>query len=111
MWDVVKSNGISNKGKNVWVYETAHKVFSGVELDNPEDARKYGLDLKRLLLEKYAHFRHIGPYRLIRQAGLSMIEEVESRGYKIQGLSIEIYGHWTGSEATSETELFMSVYP
>ena len=65
---------------------------------------------KMLRLEKYAYFKHIGPYRLIRHAGQSMMEELRKCGLNIQGPSIEIYGHWTGNPATSETELIMSVH-
>lgn len=37
MWEFVKANNLKNKGKNIWVYDVANKVFAGVELDNPSD--------------------------------------------------------------------------
>jgi hypothetical protein len=41
MWEVVKANGLKNKGKNIWVYGDADKVFAGVELDNSFDDNNY----------------------------------------------------------------------
>ncbi len=36
-WEMVKANGIKNRGKNIWVYNVAHKVFAGAELENSSD--------------------------------------------------------------------------
>src|SRR5665811_446601 len=65
MWQAVKSNNLSNKGLNIWIYEPNEKVFAGVELDGSPDqnigpvsythlrAHETVLDLVcRLLLEK-----------------------------------------------------------
>lgn len=60
MWQVVKANGIKNKGRNIWVYETDHKVFAGVELENHVDGNKFGLEKMTINLDKYAYFRHVG---------------------------------------------------
>src|SRR5689334_11948589 len=70
MWDVVKSNNIKNKGKNIWVYELEHKVFAGVELEHASGVG--GLESKRITLERYAYFKHIGPYNRIKQSGQEM---------------------------------------
>jgi len=108
MWQVVKSNGIKNKGLNVWVYEAGDKVFAGVEL---EDGYQYNtsLELKNILLEKYAYYKHIGPYNLIKQAGQNMTAELKRLGVETSLPYIEIYGHWTDDETKSETELLMSL--
>jgi hypothetical protein len=34
MWQVIKSNGLENKGNNIWIYEKEHTVFAGFELYN-----------------------------------------------------------------------------
>jgi hypothetical protein len=70
MWQIVKSNGLKNKGMNIWVYEPGEKVFAGVELD--DTYQHTGLEQKNIHLEKYAYYKHIGPYNLIRQAGQNM---------------------------------------
>lgn len=107
MWELVKAKGIKNKGKNIWVYESAERVFAGVELDEPANGNTYGLEEKKMELNKYAYYKHVGPYKLIKQAGQSMKDELTKQGYQIIPPYIEIYGHWTGDESTSETELLM----
>ena len=108
MWQIVKSKGIKNKGLNIWVYEPGETVFAGVELDNiPE--HDTGLEQKSITLTKYAYYKHIGPYNLIKQVGLNMQNELKSKGFETCLPYIEIYGHWTSDETKSETELFMSL--
>lgn len=106
MWQIVKSNKLKNKGLNIWVYEKDERVFAGVELDNVliEDT---GLEQKNIVLLKYARYKHIGSYHLIKQAGQNMSAELKSRGYEIILPYIEIYGHWMNDETKLETELLM----
>ena len=108
MWHLVKEKGIKNKGKNIWVYEPKEMVFAGVELDEPKEEGT-GLEQKTIHLPKYAYYKHIGPYNLIKQSGQKMIEELKQKGIEIGDIYIEIYGHWTGDETKSETELIMSL--
>jgi len=109
MWEVVKAQGLKNKGLNIWVYETANKVFAGVELENPADDYMYGLQKKKIILEKYAYYKHIGPYNLIKQKGQDMTNQLTIEGYEVTLPYIEIYGHWTNDETKLETELLMSL--
>jgi hypothetical protein len=108
MWSAVKSNNLKNKGINIWIYELNAMVFAGVELDEvPPDS--VGLEQKSITLTKYAYYKHVGSYSLIKQAGAKMQNELKSRGLETCLPHIEIYGHWTGDETTSETELFVSL--
>ena len=106
MWQVVKSNKLNNKGLNIWVYEPNEKVFAGVELNEVPD-QGTGLEQKNINLLKYAYYKHIGPYHLIKQAGQSMTDELKRKGYEIILPYIEIYGHWTNDETKLETDLLM----
>ena len=108
MWQTVKSNNLKNKGLNIWVYEQDQRVFAGVELydiPNPDT----GLELKGISLLKYAYYKHIGSYNLIKQAGQNMTDELKSKGYETILPYIEIYGHWANDETKLETELLMSL--
>ena len=108
MWQMVKSNGLANKGKNIWIYEQDHAVFAGVELDSipkPEIT----IEHKSLLIAKYAYYKHIGPYQLIGQVGQAMNNEINKRGFEVTLPYIEIYGHWSNDESKLETELIMSL--
>ncbi len=108
MWQIVKATGLKNKGLNIWVYEAAEKVFAGVELDDANVANT-GLEYKNIVLEKYAYYKHIGPYSQIKQAGLKMTNELKAMGLETTLPYIEVYGHWTSDETKLETELFMSI--
>src|SRR3954468_17313863 len=81
MWKEVKSNNLKNKGLNIWVYEPGNSVFAGVELNEPP-AIQTGLEHKIITLEKYAYFKHIGPYSLIKQSGLNMQDELKRKGFE-----------------------------
>jgi hypothetical protein len=56
----------------MWVYEPNEKVFAGVELVD-ESLNGSGLEQKNIHLVKYAWYKHVGPYGLIKQAGQDMI--------------------------------------
>jgi len=108
MWQIVKSANLKNKGLNIWVYENNEKVFAGVELtDVPE--HNTGLEQKSITLTKYAYYKHIGSYHLIKQAGLNMGNELKRKGFDTILPYVEIYGHWTNDETKLETELLMSL--
>ena len=32
MWQIVKTEQLKNKGKNIWIYEADNELFAGVEL-------------------------------------------------------------------------------
>jgi effector-binding domain-containing protein len=106
MWQIVKANGLANKGQNIWIYEQAHLVFAGVELDNIP-APNIALEHKQLSIAKYAYYKHIGSYSLIKQVGQAMKHEIAQQGFEIKFPYIEIYGHWTNDESKLETELLM----
>jgi len=108
MWQAVKSNGLENKGKNIWVYEPDDKVFAGVEVDDTPQ-QDTGMEQKNIHLSKYAYYKHIGPYQLIKQSGEYMTGELKNRGFEIISPYIEIYGHWTNDESKLETELIMTI--
>jgi hypothetical protein len=94
---VVKGKGLKNEGKNVWVYESDHLVFAGVELI-PPISNETGLEVIEISLKKYAYYKHVGPYHLIKQAGQQMNQTLEQMGEKSALPYIEIYGHWTPDE-------------
>jgi effector-binding domain-containing protein len=106
MWQIVKSNELRNKGKNIWVYEENNSVFAGVELDEISKTDTI-LEHKNLSLKKYAYYKHVGSYSLIKQVGQSMNDEIKKRGFEVTLPYIEIYGHWTNDESKLETELLM----
>jgi effector-binding domain-containing protein len=108
MWQVIKESGIKNRGQNIWVYDTNDSVFAGVEIDERQKDNS-SLEHKNIMLKKYAYFKHIGSYSLIKQVGQRMIEEMKSKGFETTLPYIEIYGHWNNDESKTETELLMNL--
>ena len=106
MWRAVKSNNLKNRGLNVWVYEQNENVFAGVELNDVPN-QETGLEQKTITLLKYAHYKHIGPYKLIKSAGQEMRDELKRKGFETILPYIEIYGHWTKDESKLETDLLI----
>ena len=106
MWQTVKANELKNKGVNIWVYKSNEKVFAGVKLtDTHTDGT--GLEQKSIALNKYAYYKHIGSYNLIKQVGQNMRDGLKNRGLEASFPYVEIYGHWTNDETKLETELLM----
>jgi hypothetical protein len=108
MWSVVKAHQLPNKGLNTWVYEPNEKVFAGVTLDNIP-GNHTGLEQKDISLTKYAYYKHIGPYHLIKQVGQNINMLLKEKGYETTLPYIEIYGHWVNDETRLETELLVSL--
>ena len=108
MWQTVKSNNLKHKGLNIWVYEPNEMVFAGVELEGSPE-QNVGLELKKIILDRYAYYKHVGPYQLIKKAGQELRDELGRRGIEIISPYIEIYGHWTNDETKLETELLMAI--
>lgn len=108
MWQTIKAKELKHKGINIWVHEPHEKIFAGVELyDSMNNAT--GLEQKVVELTKYAYYKHIGPYNLIKSAGQNMRDELKSRGFETSFPYVEIYGHWTHDETKLETELLISL--
>ncbi|MBA4849269.1 GyrI-like domain-containing protein [Emticicia sp. BO119] len=103
VWEVVKNLGLKSKGTNIWVYEPNNFVFAGVELDNTSNR----LVEKKIKIEKYAYYKHIGSYKLIGSTGQKMINALVNMEYEAILPNIEIYGHWNSDESKLETELIM----
>ena len=92
---------------NIWVYEPGDKVFAGVELENLGNGMFHGLEEKKIYLDRFALYKYIGPYNLIRQVGQNMKAELAGHGFEVKLPYIEIYGHWTNDESKLETDLLM----
>ena len=108
LWKTVKSKNLQNKGLNIWVYEPNEYVFAGVELIHPSE-HNIDLEQKNISLTKYAYYKHIGSYNLIKRAGQNIRDELAGKGLYTTFPYIEIYGHWNNDETKLETELLMSL--
>lgn len=108
MWDIVKSRKLANSGLNVWVYDQGDVMFAGVELKGvpPEDT---GLQRKKIELQRYAYYKHVGPYSQLKQVYASLRDEIKRRGLSPSYPGLKIYGHMDPDESKLETEILMAV--
>lgn len=106
---IVKAKALKNKGKNIWVYEPDDKVFAGLELESDFQDNGHGLEKKKIIVEKYAYCKHVGPYHLIKQTGQRMTDQLNNQGLQVTLPYIEIYGHWSSDETKLETDLLMAL--
>ena len=90
------------------MYGPGTTLFVGVELDEIPKP-DLGLEHKSINFPKYAYYKHIGPYNLIKQIGEAMHHEIKNKGFEVTLLYVEIYGHWTHDESKLETELFVGL--
>jgi predicted transcriptional regulator YdeE len=108
MWQTVKAANLKNKGKNIWVYDRNNEVFAGVELEEPAKS-DLNLQHKKIVMTKYAYFKHVGAYKLLPIVGQKISAELKVQGFDKALPYIEIYGHWTNDETKLETELFYNL--
>ena len=79
-------------------------MFAGVELEaHPGSDTK--LEFKKILLARYAYYKHIGPYDKIGEACSKAQAELKKKDVQIGLPYLEIYGHWTDDASKLETEL------
>jgi predicted transcriptional regulator YdeE len=108
LWLTVKQHDLKTKGQNIWIYESDHAVFAGVEMVQPPSAAT-GLEYKTVTLPQYAYYKHIGPYSAISQAGQAMRVDAASAGFEATLPYVEIYGHHSNDESKLETEIFWTL--
>jgi hypothetical protein len=108
MWKEVRQHNLLHKGINYWVYYKDEAMFTGVELEDTPPASS-PLQQRLVQLNKYAYYKHIGPYNLLKQAYAGMRNELHNRGIMPGLPGVEIYGHWTDDVTKLETEILMSI--
>lgn len=111
VWPVIKAGAIPNDGINRIVYDTGCTVFAGVILGPGAEAMPAaaGLEQKTIRLNRYAVWKHIGPYHLIPATGTAMTKALEAAGHCTGWPMVEVYGHWTSDESKLETETFVAL--
>ena len=107
MWQTVKAEGLKTRGINYWVYGPGGQLFAGVEL--LEGSYTASLEHIKISLNKYAYYKHIGPYNQLGNVYTQLTEELKSRGLKAGAPYIEIYGHHSPDESKCESEVLQSL--
>ncbi len=110
MWRVVKGAAVPTTGINHWVYLPAGRLFVGVELRNPEQA-KVPAQLEPLEFELQRYLRHVhrGPYQALPPKWKELQAELATRGEVIGSPSLEIYGHHCDEPPELETTILIGL--
>ena len=80
----------------------------GIELTSPPEEKSY-LEKKIIQLNKYAYYKHIGPYSELDKAYQKIDSVIKDSGEQPQSPQIEIYGHWSEDETKLETEIIKNL--
>jgi effector-binding domain-containing protein len=104
LWPPIKEKGVKNTGINYWIYRGATRLSTCVELIDNDRAELF--EHIPVRLEKYAYYKHIGPYERLGEAYAAIKREVAELGLALNGDNVEKYGHWTDDQSKLETEIF-----
>ena len=110
MWKTLKSKQIPNAGINHWYYGPNYELFVGVEIAM-EQAFTADLEMKEILFNQYAYWKHVGSFQEIHQGYRLLHEEIQETGYTEGNSSLEIYGHQMEDNVGSEMEILIEIVP
>ena len=108
MWKEIRAAGLKHNGINCWVYDSATRMFAGVELIDPPSDHG-GLEHKHVSLNRYAYYKHVGSYEKLGDVHRGMEREMAIRGLEEIGPRVEKYGHWTEDESQLITDVYIGV--
>lgn len=105
-WPVLKGQNVRNEGINWVVYERDGRLFAGVEAPGA-DERALKLERSAYSFDRYAIWKHVGPYHRLGDAYSVMLQALGAQGLRADWPRAEVYGHWTKDESKLETEIWM----
>ena len=108
VWSRLREMDVVQNGINMVVYDPDGTVFAGVEVSEA-DAKRCGLESRKVKLGRYGYFKHVGPYSKLQETCVRMAEELSTMGHPPTQPIVEIYGHWTDDESKLETEILHSI--
>lgn len=91
-----------------WVYDTATHMFTGAEVDDGASAGSV-LEHKPVKLEKYAFYKHVGPYEKLGDVHRGIEQELAGRDLEECGPRVEKYGPWSADPKQLVTEVFVGL--
>lgn len=110
MWRVVKGAKIPTTGINHWVYLSASRMFTGVELVNaPPAPLPEPLEPLEFELPRYLKHLHVGAYQELPKKWKDLQAELVARGEKIGSPSLEVYGHHHVETSKLETTILIGL--
>ncbi len=107
VWAEVSAKSLKSTGINHAVY-FSDVVFAALELKMP-DVPDTILEKKVLTIQRYAYWKHIGPYSKLPDAWNKILSGIKELGLTPCWPQMEIYGHWNEDESKLETEILINL--
>jgi hypothetical protein len=108
LWRRVRENALPHKGINFWVYDSAVRMFTGVELKDASSVDTL-LEHKSVHIPRVAYYKYIGPYHKLGDTHRDFERELASRNVVEIGPRVERYGDWVADENQAVTEIFIGI--
>jgi len=108
LWRRVREHSLPHKGINFWVYDSAKRLFTGVELKDAS-AVDVLLEHKPVTIPEYAYYKYIGPYNKLGDTHREFENEMKARDLIETGPRVERYGDWVPDESKLVTEIYIGV--
>jgi effector-binding domain-containing protein len=109
VWNFIRENGITPRGRNVAIYRhtetSALDVEIGVEV-GPNAIGGGEVIVSATPAGMAATVAHIGPYSLLSKANEAIKAWCDANQRQTVGPSWEVYGHWTDDVAKLRTDVF-----
>jgi len=88
LWRRVRSNRLPHKGINFWVYDSATRMFTGVELKDPATVGDI-LEHKPVNIFRAAYYKYVGPYHKLGDTHREFERELAARNLTETGPRVE----------------------
>lgn len=108
LWRRIRANGLPHKGINFWVYDSASRMFAGVELKDDANVGDL-LEHKPVQIQKAAYYKYVGPYHKLGETHREFERELAARNLVEIGPRVERYGDWVANENQAVTEIFIGI--
>ena len=110
VWSFIRSAKLSRPGRHLALYLDAQgSVEVGAEVAEPfTDGPR--VHCSRLPAGRAAHTVHFGPYGRLSEAHLAVRTWCAGHGYRVTGVSWELYGHWQESWNADASKIRTDVF-
>jgi len=109
VWNFIRENGVTPRGRNVAVYRHTETRELDVEIGVEVGANAAGggdVVLSATPSGTVATVAHFGSYSLLSNANDAIRAWCDANHHQIAGPSWEVYGHWTDDPARVRTDVF-----
>lgn len=114
VWNFIRENGITPRGRNVAVYR--HTETSALDVEIGVEVGPNAIGGGEVILSATpagiaTTVAHVGSYSLLSKANEAIKAWCDANQRQVAGPSWEVYGHWTDDAAKLRTDVFYLLKP